>query len=139
MIYTAIQIENAKANYSRFLQYTTAQSDANYSVNPFEAERRAEYSNRIVTDILNGNKELETKWKLFFLTEEVKKDQKENENKAKLNANKEASADILAPIKALKKLGEFGKWLNNSSNQFRKQHFNKVYTTTAVNEFLATL
>ena len=59
--------------------------------------------------------------------------------KAKLQANKEASADILAPIKSMKKLGEFGKWLNDSSNPYRKQHFNKKYTIEAVNAFLKTI
>ena len=139
MNYSNKQIENAKRNYNAFLQYTTAKQDVNYSVNPFEAERRAEYHNNLVSAIRNGNKELEKEWKLFFLNEEVKKDQKEAESKAKLAANKEASADILAPVKKMKKLGEFGKWLNASGNPFRKQHFNKKYTVEAVNEFLATL
>jgi hypothetical protein len=98
-----------------------------------------DYHNRIVSDIRNGNKELEREWKLFFLKEEVKADQKAAESKAKLKANKEASADILAPIKTAKKLGEFGKWLNTAGNPFRKQHFNKKYTVEAVNEFLQTL
>lgn len=137
MNYTDKQIENAKRNYNAFLQYTTARQDVNYSVNPFESERRAEYHNSLVTKIKTGDKEFEKKWKLFFLDEEVKKDQKESERKSKLAANKEASADILSPIKKMKKLGEFGKWLNNSSNPFRKQHFNKKYTVEAVNAFLA--
>jgi len=58
------------------------------------------------------------------LTEEVKKDQKESERKAKLNANKEASSDILAPIKNLKKLGEFGKWLNTLFDTQKKNKKN---------------
>ena len=98
-----------------------------------------DYHNRIVNEILAGNKELEKKWKLFFLKEEVKKDQKEAASKAKLQANKEASADILAPIKEMKKIGEFGKWLNTSGNKFRKEHFSKKYTQESVNAFLATL
>ena len=63
----------------------------------------------------------------------------EQENKAKLAANKEASADILEPIKKMRKLDEFGKWLNTPGNQFRKQHFNKKYTAEAVDAFLQTL
>ena len=63
----------------------------------------------------------------------------ESESKAKKTANKEASADVLAPIKEMRKLGEFGKWLNTSGNPFRKQHFNKKYTQDAVNGFLQTL
>jgi hypothetical protein len=139
MNYSEKQIENAKRNYNAFLQYTTAKEDTNYIVNPFEAERRAEYHNSIVSKILAGDKELEKEWKLFFLNEEAKKDAKVEASKAKLQANKAASADILSPIKGMKKLGEFGKWLNNSGNPYRKQHFNKKYTVEAVNEFLATL
>ena len=39
----------------------------------------------------------------------------------------------------MRKLGEFGKWLNTSGNPFRKQHFNKKYTIEAVNTFLQTI
>ena len=139
MEYTAKQIENAKRNYNSMLRIHTL---ADYDVETIgrnTAEQRIDYHNRIVTDIRNGNKELEREWKLFFLKEEVKADQKAAESKAKLAANKEASADILAPIKAAKKLGDFGKWLNTAGNPFRKQHFNKKYTVEAVNSFLATI
>lgn len=139
MNYSAKQIENAKANYNYFLKIENAQDQSCFDSNPFEAERRAEFHNKIVNQILAGNKELEKEWKLFFLNDEVKKDQKALESKAKLQANKEASADILAPIKEMKKIGEFGKWLNTSSNPFRKQHFTKKYTIESVNAFLSTL
>ncbi len=139
MTYTAKQIENAKRNYFNFLKFETAQDDSNYECNPFEAERRAEYHNKQVTEILNGNKTTEKFWKTFFLNEEVKKDQKAIASREKLNANKEASADILAPIKSMRKLGDFGKWLNTAGNPFRKQHFNKKYTIEAVNTFLTTI
>ena len=139
MKYTAKQIENAKRNYNSFLKIETF---ADYDVEIIgrnTAEQRMDYNNRLVSEIKAGNKDLEKDWKLFFLNEEVKKDQKANVRKAKLDANKAESADILAPIKALKKIGEFGKWLNDSSNKYRKQHFNKKYTIEAVNEFLLTL
>jgi len=137
MRYTEKQIENAKRSYESFLQYTTAQQDINYIVNPFEAERRAEYHNSIVEKIVAGDKELEREWKLFFCNEEAKKDAKAEASKIKLQESKAASADILAPIKEMRKLGEFGKWLNTSGNPFRKQHFNKKYTIEAVNTFLS--
>jgi len=139
MEYTAKQIENAKRNYNSMLRIHTL---ADYDVETIgrnTAEQRMDYHNRIVSDIRNGNKELEREWKLFFLKEEVKADQKAAESKAKLAANKEASADILAPIKAAKKLGDFGKWLNTSGNQFRKEHFSKKYTQASVNAFLQTI
>jgi len=139
MEYTAKQIENAKRNYNEMMRLHTL---ADYEVEVIgmnTAEQRMEYHNRIVTAIRNGDKELEREWKLFFLEEEVKADQKRAESKEKLAANKEASASILEPIKKMRKLGEFGKWLNTPGNPFRKQHFNKKYTVEAVNTFLATI
>jgi hypothetical protein len=139
MKYTEKQIETAKRNYNEFMRLHTL---ADYEVEVIginTAEQRLEYHNSIVTEIRNGNKELEREWKLFFLEEEVKADEKRAASKAKLAANKAASADILEPIKKMKKLGEFGKWLNTPGNPFRKQHFNKKYTAEAVNAFLQTL
>lgn len=139
MTHTAKQIENAKKAYNQMLALRTVESYEPEFIGWAAAEQRCEYHNRIVSEIKAGNKELEREWKLFFLKEEVKADQKANESKAKLAANKEASADILAPIKDAKKLGEFGKWLNTSGNQFRKEHFSKKYTQESVNAFLLTL
>lgn len=139
MKYTERQIENAKANYSKFLRFETAYDYEFNVVGIAEAERRAEQHNKIVSEILKGNKELEKKWKLFFLEQEVEADAKKEVSKAKKEANKEASADILEPVKKMRKLGEFGKWLNTSGNPFRKQHFSKKYTVEAVENFLKSI
>lgn len=139
MNYTEKQIEAAKKNYNAFLQMQTVTEGDVITMGYNEALRRVEDHNRIVSAILAGDKALEREWKTFFLSEEVKKDRKEAASKAKLAANKEASSDVLAPIKAIKKMGEFGKWLNTSGNPFRKQHFNKVYTAEAVETFLQTI
>jgi len=139
MKYTTKQIENAKRNYNAMLKIQTLADYDVENIGRNTAEQRMDYHNRIVSEILAGNKELEKEWKLFFLKEEVKADQKAAESKAKLNANKEASADILAPIKEMKKIGEFGKWLNTAGNIFRKEHFSKKYTQESVNAFLQTL
>jgi len=137
MNYTSIQIENAKRAYNAMLVERTVESYEPQYIGWAAAEQRCEYHNRIVAEIKAGNKELEKEWKLFFLNEEVKADQKAAESKAKLAANKEASADILAPIKEAKRIVEFGKWLNTAGNPFRKQHFSKKYTQEAVNLFLS--
>lgn len=139
MNFTAKQIEKAKQDYTNFLKIRSAKADPNYLVNPNEIEKRTDFHNNIVNKIKGGDKELEKDWKYFFLKEAVKADNKNDKRKEKLQANRKASADILAPIKKLKKIGEFGKWLNNSNNQYRKQHFNKKYTEAAVNAFLETL
>ena len=139
MEYTAKQIENAKRNYNSMLKMQTLSDYDVENIGRNTAEQRMDYHNRIVSEILAGNKELEKKWKLFFLKEEVKADQKAEASKAKLRANEEASADILTPIKEMKKIGEFGKWLNTAGNKFRKEHFSKKYTQESVNAFLETL
>lgn len=137
MTYTAKQIENAKEAYNNMLQYKTVESYEPELIGWAAAEQRCEYHNNIVREILGGNKELEKEWKLFFLNEEVKADKKAAESKAKLAANKEASADVLAPVKAAKKMGEFGKWLNTSGNPFRKENFSKKYTAASVAAFMS--
>jgi hypothetical protein len=139
MNYSEKQIETAKINYNSFLQIHTL---SNYEINVIginTAEQRMIFHNNIVSQILAGNKEIEKEWKMFFLHEIVKSEQKENESKAKLISNKNASADILAPVKNLKKIVEFGKWLNTSGNKFRKEHFSKKYTQESVSTFLLTL
>ena len=138
-IYTTAQIENAKKAYNEFLQYRSVESYEPEFIGYAAAEQRCESHNKIVKGILEGNKELTKEWKLFFLNEEVKAANKKAANKAKLTANKEASTDILAPVKALKIKGDFDKWLNNSSNPFRKEYFSKKYTTESVSAFLKTL
>lgn len=137
MNYTASQIQTAKARYNAMLVIRTVDSFEPEFIGYAAAEQRCDHHNNIVNGILSGNKELEKEWKLFFLNDEVKNDRKAAESKAKLAANKNASADILAPIKAAKKLGEFGKWLNDGKNPFRSQHFSKKYTQEAVDAFLA--
>jgi hypothetical protein len=137
MTYTAEQIEIAKRNYNEMLTFRTVESYEPQYIGYAAAEQRCEFHNRIVSEILGGNKETEKEWKLFFLNQAVKADREFEAKKAKLAANKAASADILAPIKAAKKLGEFGKWLNTSGNAFRNQHFSKKYTQEAVDAFLA--
>lgn len=139
MTYSQTQIENAKQAYNAMLVFTSVESYNPEIIGLIAAEQRCEYHNDIVRQILGGNKELEREWELFFLNEEVKRDRKIAESKAKLTANKAASADVLAPIKALKKLGEFGKWLNTPGNQFRKENFSKKYTNDSVKAFLASL
>lgn len=137
--YTPKQIENAKIRYTLFLQNQTPQEQSCSHHDWQEAERRAYDHNELVSKIKAGDKKLAKKWKLFFLNDEVKLDRKEAASKAKLAANKAASADVLEPVKSAKKLVAFGKWLNTPGNKFRKQHFNKKYTTEAVESFMATV
>jgi hypothetical protein len=99
-------------------------SDKQLWVMAYELAKNNEYANGVVAE---------------YNEKVARQKQKNNESKAKLQANKDASADVLAPIKELRKLGEFGKWLNTSKNPFRKEHFNKKYTQASINAFLNTL
>lgn len=136
--YTPTQIEAAKNKYNRFLHLESISDYAGQIefIGRNEAYSRMDFHNSIVNRILAGDTELANEWKLFFLTAEFKADQKKSDSKTKLAANKSASSDILAPIKAAKRLVEFGNWLNTSGNQYRSQHFSKKYTVEAVNAFL---
>jgi hypothetical protein len=63
---------------------------------------------------------------------------KNDASKAKLTANKEAAADVLAAVKSAgKKLGDYYKWLNTNGNPFRSEFFSKKYSENSVNSFLA--
>ncbi len=137
MNYTESQIEKAKKEYNDFLVIRTVESYEPQYIGWNEANQRCDFHNNTVNVILAGDKNLEKQWKLFFLNEEVKKDRKAAESKAKLEANKNSSADILAPVKAAKRLVEFGNWLNTPGNPFRKEHFSKKYTQRSVNTFLS--
>jgi hypothetical protein len=139
MKYTEKQIENAKKRYNKFLRHKTPYDFEIKTIGMQEAIRRSEYHNSIVDAILAGDKELERKWKLFFLNDEAKKDQKREESLSKQEANLAASAQILEPIIRLRKMTAFSKWLNTYGNPYRSQHFSKKYTAEAVNAFLATL
>ena len=66
MEYTAKQIENAKRNYNSMLVLRTVESYEPQYIGWAAAEQRCEYHNRIVSQILAGNKELEKEWKLFI-------------------------------------------------------------------------
>ena len=79
MEYTAKQIENAKRNYNAMLKMQTLADYDVENIGRNTAEQRMDYHNRIVSEILAGNKELEKEWKLFFLKEAVKADQKAEE------------------------------------------------------------
>lgn len=60
-----------------------------------------------------------------------------NKQEFKLAANKAASADVLAAVKAAgKKLGDYYKFLN-SVKEFRKEYYSKKYSMTSAQAFIA--
>ena len=59
MEYTAKQIESAKRNYNAMLKMQTLADYDVKNIGRNTAEQRMDYHNRIVSEILAGNKELE--------------------------------------------------------------------------------
>lgn len=136
--YTPEQIERAKAKYHQWLQYKCIYDYEYKVIGRGEAERRCEFHNNLVDEIRKGNTQLEREWKLSFLRDEVEADWKREATKAKLAANKAASADVLAAIKSAgKKLGDYYKWLNTQGNAYRSEFFSKKYTVKSVNAYLS--
>ena len=138
MEYTTTQIEKAKLAFNKMMiMRTVASYDPQY-IGWAAAEQRCAYQNKIVSEILAGNKELEKKWKLFFLSEVIKSEKKAEAAKLrKASANVFNPHDVIAPIRAAKKVGEFGKWLNTRGNQYRNEYFTKSYSQESVNAFLS--
>ena len=107
-----------------------------YKIATSNAARYSEKQLWVMAYELTKNEEFVAKVADFYERINRKENAKNEVSKAKLAANKEASSDILAPIKEMKKIGEFGRWLNTPGNIYRSQHFNKKYTASAVNTFL---
>lgn len=137
MNYTDKQIQNAKSAYSEMLNYKTVDSYSPEFIGYETASQRCEFHNKIVREILNGNAETARKWKLFFLNQEVKRDAKLDESKAKLSANKEASSPVLASVKSAgKKLGDYYSFLK-SNKKFAREFFSKKFTQESANIFIS--
>lgn len=139
MEFTPSQIERAKARYNAHMVIRTIDSYEISAIGYNEAQSRCDYHNNIVMAIRNGNKEVEKREKMAILMEVVREDIAKLASENKKAANLAASADVLAPIKAAKKITAFGQWLNTSGNPYRSQHFSKKYTAEAVNAFMNTL
>lgn len=136
--YTESQIERAKKAYNEFIAPRTIESFDPEFIGWNTAEQQWNAHCNMVNAIANGDKELEREWKMFFLNEVMKSDRKMAERKLKLAANKEASSDVLAAVKAAgRKLGDYYKWLNTYGNEFRKEFFSKKYTAESVAAFLS--
>lgn len=118
-------IENVSKNSLAYTILTNSKqfSEKQIWIIAFELEKNETYSSKLGAEIERRNRIYNNKIEA---------------SKAKLSANKEASADVLASIKnAGKKLGDYYKWLNSSGNSFRKEYFSKKYTKESVNAFLS--
>lgn len=136
-MYTQSQIESARKAYNNMLVIKSI-SDFNPSIiGHSEAHSRCENHNNIVNAIMNGDKELERKWKLFFLNQAVMSDNKNDAKKAKLSANKSASSDVLAAVKqAGRNLKDFYAFVK-ANKEIRNQFYTKNFSPRAVQMFLA--
>jgi hypothetical protein len=134
--FTPDQIARAERAYNAFLHFRSV-SDYNVeNIGIQEAKRRVEFANNEISEILNGNKELELKWKMFFLNEELRKDRKIAENKSKLAANKEATQSVLDYVKSNGyKLADYYQFLK-TTKKYAKEFYSKKYTMGSANEFM---
>jgi hypothetical protein len=134
--FTPDQIERAKKAYNAFLHFRSVNDYNIENIGIQEAKRRVEFANNEISEIFHGNKELERKWKMFFLNEELKKDRKIAENKAKLAANKEATQSVLDLVKSNGyKLADYYSFLK-SNKKYAKEFYSKRYTMESANEFM---
>jgi len=135
--YTESQIERARRAYNDMLVFKSVSDFKPEFIGRAEAEERCNHHNGIVEGIMNGNKELEREWKLFFLTQAVAEDNKDDARKAKLAANKAASSDELAAVKAAgRNLKDFYAFVK-ATKEIRQQFYTKRFTMGAVRMFLA--
>jgi len=134
--FTPDQIARAEKAYKAFLHYRSV-SDYNIEcIGIQEAKRRVEFANNEISAILNGDKQLEMKWKMFFLNEELRRDRKIAETKAKLSANKEATQSVLDYVKSNGyKLADYYSFLK-SNKKFAKEFYSKKFTMESANEFM---
>lgn len=137
--YTEQQIENAKRNYLNFAKTRFLSDYQPHHIGYSAAEQRCEAHNRLIREIKAGNKEVIREQKLFFLNQEVKNERELEARKAKLKANKEASNEVLQPLRELKKVVAFKTWLNTKGNAYRSQAFSNKFTAEAVDAYIATL
>lgn len=136
MTYTDNQIKRAKASYNAFLKLKSLKDYDLELTSKNVAEQEIQYHNDLVNGINAGDKVLEREWKLFYLKQAVLQDQKLNEQKSKLSANKEASKDVLAYIKGegllLKDYYAFLK----SNKKYAREFYSKKFTMESANLFI---
>ena len=136
MNYSEKQIENAKKAYNDFLKYRSVESFEPQYIGYAAAEQRAAYHNKLVKDILSGNKDLEKEWKLFFLKQEVKADQKALEIKSKLAGNKAATQSVLDLVKSNGfKLADYYAFLKKNK-KYAKEFYSKKFSAESAKEFM---
>jgi hypothetical protein len=134
--FTPDQIERAKKAYNAFLHYVKVSDYDIEDMSINEINVIVDHANNEISEILNGNRELERKWKMFFLNEELRKDRKIAENKAKLAANKEATQSVLDYVKSNGyKLADYYQFLK-TTKKYAKEFYSKKYTMESANEFM---
>jgi hypothetical protein len=134
--FTPDQIERAEKAYRAFLHYVKVSDYDIEDMSINEINVIVDHANNEISEILNGNKELERKWKMFFLNEELRKDRKIAENKAKLAANKEATQSVLDLVKSNGyKLADYYQFLK-TTKKYAKEFYSKKFTMESANEFM---
>lgn len=136
MKYTDNQIKRAQINYNAFLKLKSLKDYDLELTSKNVAEQEIQYHNDLVNRINTGDKTLEREWKLFYLKQAVLQDQKLNEQKDKLSANKEASKDVLATIKGAGLLLKDYYAFIKSNKKYAREFYSKKFTQESANLFI---
>ena len=134
--FTPEQIARAEKEYKAFLHFRSVESFQPEYIGRIEAHQLADFHNNEIEAILNGDKEIERKWKMFFLNDQFKRDAKLAANKAKLSANKEATQSVLDYVKSNGyKLADYYQFLK-TTKKYAKEFYSKKFTMESANEFM---
>lgn len=136
MTYTDNQIKRAQINYNAYLVLKSLKDYDLELTSKNVAEQEIQHHNNIVSRIKAGDKSLEREWKLFFLNKAVLEDQKINEQKNKLSANKDASKDVLATIKSAGLLLKDYYAFLKSNKKYAREFYSKKFTQESANLFI---
>jgi uncharacterized HAD superfamily protein len=88
---TPKQIERAEKAFKKFLHFKSIHDFDIDRIGLENAQKFLKWHNDDVRDILNGEIEVERRWREFFLGVEIKKAQRIKENRAKARAIKKAN------------------------------------------------
>ena len=87
---TPKQIERAEKAFKRFLHFKSIHDFDIDRIGLENARKFLDWHNGDVRDILNGEIEVERRWREFFLGVEIKRDERNNKKRAEARAKKRA-------------------------------------------------
>lgn len=135
--YVTTMASNVAENIQRDLKKQLPEDSLAYKILSSPQDRYTEKQRWVIAYALQKNTKYVNKLGRKKYEARMEREAKEASSKAKLAVNKTASKPALDYIKSNKaKLGDYYKWLNTSSNPFRKERFSQKYTMESAKAFL---